>query len=1494
MKRFLAVLMLILASVGFLWAAEAELLTIPRDVGTIEEEAFFGSKALDEVILPDGIVTIGPRAFSQTSLQSIYLPDTLEAIAEDAFDGSSAVTAYGPPDTYAQQYCEDHHIPYRAYEVTPLEAFTFSYPNAAEAVITGYSGTGNIVVIPAKADEYHKIKTIQKNVFANHPEITAVYFPDTIQTIGSGCFSGCTSLKSVRLPEKLQTLEANTFFGCTSLTTILFNEDLTTIGDGAFASCTALEAVTLPPNLETLGAADSGKGVFNGDTALKTVHYTPSLKTTVSYWYGKGTFSGCTSLKRIEFPEGTETIAPFFLKDAVYLEEVILPSTLISIGEGAFWGDTSLPGISFPESLETIGNKAFNTCTALTEITLSPNITLIDSYAFGGCEKLKTVHYNSVLKTIGDGAFKNCTALVDALLPDSVETIGFSESNDGAFRNCPALKDFRYPLSLKNVPDYWYGKGMLSDCPSLREVVIQEGVTDLADYVFKDAAFLSRVTLPSTLKTVGKYSFAGDVNLPDVKLPETLTLLKEGAFQNCTGLTVFTLPENLEEIHGFAFQGCENLEEVRFNRKLTKIWDGAFEGCVELLRADLPDGIVQLGSNTSDETGGTGVFANCEKLNFFHYPLSLTTVPDYWYGKGMLSGCRKLRSVTVQEGVTDLAANVFKDAPALAEVNLPSTLKTIGKNAFYNTDSLPDIVFPDGLTIIYYRAFYGCDGLTSVKLPAGLKELDACVFENCTNLAEIQFNQNLEKIWNGAFSGCTELLRADLPDGIVQLGGDTSGSSSGTGVFANCEKLNFFHYPLSLTTVPDYWYGKGMFTGCAGLKEVAVPEGVVTLAANVFKDAPALADVTLPSTLTAIGNNAFYGCAEMEWLYVPASVTQLGTNVFKNCGKLTVESEYGSAAIAYCEKNSVPYYYLSKVGSNIPFAKLYKGEGILFTGTIRSNWRLTSVDAVLSSGDQGTVLKQVSLTDLDTVYGLHELSGQFGFDSLALGTYHFRLSAATEKTEEVYMDATFRVVPPPLRMSLSGFVLPSGYLDKNSYVFSGQVNSNYAITSLTLEIKREDRNEDGEAAVSTVFARTVSPGSPSYALSGFGMNFASLEDGSYTFSLKAKAKNGEGVEETRQLAYSAFVWGDYTLPSGAAVDVNAMVEFAKNQGKYVLHVIYPQEFIVRQPNNMQRKLEKALYAFSNLDETLSNTFIDMYNYYTGNDTSGGYRSEKLVNQYKEQILSYIQTATETDDFYRIKDKTAAEKILGSISGGGKLSLSVAKEAAEAAGGKAGSFINQMSALLDGYDVLKNGADYIEDYQKFVNRLLITYCNGDYVLEILATDAGLNLTEENINFSIAVDELRDEFQNHEVAELKNLLKNKLAGIAADKAGDALKDMLKALSPSAAFAFNVAKFAIGLLDTYGDIFDDLTDAEEYVILCETYGQAEARYAVLRDQVLAGDTNLNTLFQYSEAFKMTKAMLRRAMDKLYVVDHELYVNKSLGEVEIKLRRSVPPAFQ
>ena len=71
-------------------------------------------------------------------------------------------------------------------------------------------------------------------------------------------------------------------------------------------------------------------------------------------------------------------------------------------------------------------------------------------------------------------------------------------------------------------------------------------------------------TVPTSVRRIGNYAFAGNASLKSVNLNQGLSEIGEGAFGLCTGLTEITIPSSVTRIGSYAFWGCYGIKSIRF------------------------------------------------------------------------------------------------------------------------------------------------------------------------------------------------------------------------------------------------------------------------------------------------------------------------------------------------------------------------------------------------------------------------------------------------------------------------------------------------------------------------------------------------------------------------------------------------------------------------------------------------------------------------------------------------------------------------------------------------------------------------------------------------------------------------------------------------------------------------------------------------------------------------------------------------------------------
>lgn len=87
----------------------------------------------------------------------------------------------------------------------------------------------------------------------------------------------------------------------------------------------------------------------------------------------------------------------------------------------------------------------------------------------------------------------------------------------------------------------------------------------------------------------------------------------------------------------------------------------------------------------------------------------------------------------------------------LVSVEIPDSVKVIGREAFYMSEELERVSLPDSLTFLDEFTFYGCQNLQSIYIPEGVNRIDKFCFSECTSLKEVTFSEGPVTICDSAF-----------------------------------------------------------------------------------------------------------------------------------------------------------------------------------------------------------------------------------------------------------------------------------------------------------------------------------------------------------------------------------------------------------------------------------------------------------------------------------------------------------------------------------------------------------------------------------------------------------------------------------------------------------------------------------------------------------------------------------------------------------------------
>ena len=285
-----------------------------------------------------------------------------------------------------------------------------------------------------------------------------------------------------------------------------------------------------------------------------------------------GKLNGAYSVK-----EGTRIICDraFWYCDS--LSEIVIPSSVASIGDSAFLGCRSLSEIVIPSSVASIGDWAFSVCRSLSEIVIPSSVTSIGDRAFNGCFSLKYISIPKSIICLNGNPFAGWDGKLECLSPNFVyeDDVLFNKDKSRiiSFRN-QNIESYVIPSSVTSI-----GDSAFSFCDSLSEIVIPSSVTSIGDFAFSFCLSLSEIVIPSSVTSIGKGAFFRCHSLSEIVIPSSVASIGDRAFSFCDSLSEIVIPSSVTSIGDIAFSGCDSLSEIVIPSSVTSIGDSAFYNC---------------------------------------------------------------------------------------------------------------------------------------------------------------------------------------------------------------------------------------------------------------------------------------------------------------------------------------------------------------------------------------------------------------------------------------------------------------------------------------------------------------------------------------------------------------------------------------------------------------------------------------------------------------------------------------------------------------------------------------------------------------------------------------------------------------------------------------------------------------------------------------------------------------------------------------------------
>ncbi|MGN8766186.1 leucine-rich repeat protein [Blautia massiliensis (ex Liu et al. 2021)] len=302
-------------------------------------------------------------------------------------------------------------------------------------------------------------------------------------------------------------------------------------------------------------------------------------------------------------------------------------------------------------------------------------------------------------------------------------------------------------------------------------IIIEEGVTSLADGVFISFDALTSVSMPSSLRSIGNYAFSDCIALPSVTIPEGVTEIGESAFFGMDNLSFVKIPGTVKTIGKNAFRTAgrkipkltvtmgkgittiganaftaTNIYELNIPDSVKTIGEGAFYSCSKLQKVTMGDSVTKIGAHA---------FAWCEELTSIRLSNNITEIPE-----SMLYVCSKITKVTLPAKIKSIGKAAFCHCENLTEITIPSGVTEIGPTAFAST-KIRSVVIPDGVKVIAEGAFDFCEELEKVTFPAGITDIKAAAFEGCKKIKHVYYSGTPKKWAAVKIYGWNDPIRSD-------------------------------------------------------------------------------------------------------------------------------------------------------------------------------------------------------------------------------------------------------------------------------------------------------------------------------------------------------------------------------------------------------------------------------------------------------------------------------------------------------------------------------------------------------------------------------------------------------------------------------------------------------------------------------------------------------------------------------------------------------------
>ncbi len=548
---------------------------------------------------------------------------------------------------------------------------------------------------------------------------------------------------------------------------IKFDGDVTHLGAQAFYRCSTISTLILP----------------NGITEI-----------------GNAALRGCHKLTSVNVPNKVKTIASLAFAELYQLQEILIPDSVTSIGIGAFiYSNIN----NFYGKFSTEDHKCLIVDDTL--ICLAHQVTGEYTLPEG-------------IRVLGKGSLTSFKKDIAITIPNSVEEIESMAVTTSLYITAFRGK-YATPDNLSLVKD-----GVLHGVAArnLKNYQVPDGVTTLDSYLFQNCRTLISIKIPASVTRLLTNTFNGCDGLIAVYLDSTTPPTASNIFydvnngiSSMNGLPYIYVPASAVDTYKSSSYWEKYADNIRaYSNDLFSITYTSTDGnIVEPYNADAFG--ANIISNTYENGKGVikfdGVVAEIGNAAFYekegHHRLCTIEIPGsiQFIGDSAFSGCQRLESVTLNEGLVSIGNSAFNNCGHLSSITIPESVKGISSAAFRYTDNLEyfygkfatkdnkclivngklirlaqvsgDYTLPEGITTLGNGSMTTFKNKVSITLPQSLNSIESLAMTSLKNVTGFYGKYTTEDhtmvikdgILHGVAWASASSERLDIPDGVTTI-----------------------------------------------------------------------------------------------------------------------------------------------------------------------------------------------------------------------------------------------------------------------------------------------------------------------------------------------------------------------------------------------------------------------------------------------------------------------------------------------------------------------------------------------------------------------------------------------------------------------------------------------------------------------------------------------------------------------------------------------------